>query len=263
MLLEHKVGVISGVGPGIGRSVALAFAREGADLALAARSDKTVQAVANEVELLGRRAICVKTDITVPEDCQRLAREAERAFGRIDLLVNNAGLVNPVASFAGSALNDWRQAMEVNYWGSLALTHAVVPYMRKVGGGRVIMINSEAARRTEVGFGPYTGSKAALLAASRVLAKELGAWGIRVNNVVPSATVPSSGTAELPRFLLGQAEQRGVDPKVVYDEVAATRALGYIPTSDEVAGAVLFFASDLGRAVTGEFLHVNGGSWFE
>ena len=259
MLLADKVGIVSGVGPGIGRSIALAFARAGADVALAARSEETLSDVAAEVEALGRRAIAVPTDVTRPEECQRLADATNSAYGRIDILVNNAFTARPIVTFAESDLNDWRAAMEVNYWGSLAMTHAVVPFMQELGNGRVVMINASSARIPGVGYGAYGGSKAALLGATRFLAKELGPSGIRINSVLPSATE----TPNQRLHIEARAKERGVDRQVVYDEVAASTALGYITTADEVAGAAVFFASDLASGVTGQFLHVSGGFWFE
>jgi NAD(P)-dependent dehydrogenase (short-subunit alcohol dehydrogenase family) len=259
MLLEGKVAVVSGVGPNIGRSIALAFAREGADVALAARREEVLRDVAAEVESLGARAICVPTDITDPAQCHRLAAETRAAFGRIDILVNNAFTARPVVLFAESNLEDWRGPMEVNVWGSLNLTQAVLPSMRELGAGTVIMINAGDYRLSLPGYGPYMASKTALRAVSCQLAKELGQWGIRVNSVVPSVT--GEGAEIVERFA-GEAERLGVEPHVLLEQVAAERALGIIPTPDEVASAVVFFASDLSRAATGQFLHVDGGQVF-
>jgi NAD(P)-dependent dehydrogenase (short-subunit alcohol dehydrogenase family) len=255
VLLEGKVGIVSGVGPNIGRSIALALAREGADLALAARREDVLHDVRAEVEALGRRAACIPTDITDAAQCRRLAAQTHEQFGRIDVLVNNAFLAAPVERFETSNVDDWRQAMEVNYWGSLYMTHAVVPYMREAGGGCVIMINAGRDSSTP-GFAPYIGSKAALRATSRVLAQELGASGIRVNSVVPNYTGEAD---DLRRRFAAAADARGVDVQVVLDEIEQRNALGFIPTPDDVAKAVLFFASDLSNAATGQYLFVDGG----
>jgi NAD(P)-dependent dehydrogenase (short-subunit alcohol dehydrogenase family) len=258
-MLDGRVAIVSGVGPGIGRSIALALAREGADVAVAARSAQVVEAVSAEIEALGRRALPVPADVTRPDDCRRLAESAHTAFGRIDVLVNNAFTARPVVAFAESDLDDWREAMEVNYWGSLGVTRAVVPFMRRLGDARVIMINASVARAAGAGYGAYSGSKAGLLGATRVLAKELGEWGIRVNSVLPSAT----DTPSFRRRLDEEGARRGVRPQAVLDEFAAANALGYIPGADEVADAVVFFASPLARAVTGQVLHADGGFWLE
>ena len=259
MLLADKVGIVSGAGPGIGRATALAFAREGADLALAARRRESLDDLAAEVKSLGRRAIAVPTDITDPEQCRHLAQATFEAFGRIDVLVNNAYTALPYVSFADSDLQDWRNAMEVNLWGSLNMTQAVLPYMRDLGEGRVIMTSS-AMRHSLEGYGPYSTSKGALRTASRLLAKELGKYGIRVNTVTPGVTAdnPNSG-----RYFAELAKQEGVEPEVVWNRIADANALKYVPTSSEIAEAVLFFASDMGSAATGQFMLVNGGQSFE
>jgi NAD(P)-dependent dehydrogenase (short-subunit alcohol dehydrogenase family) len=258
MLLESKVGIVSGVGPGIGRAIALAFAREGADVALGGLMEDTMRDVAAEVEALGRRVISVPTDVTEPEQCEHLAEATYAAFGRIDVLVNNAFVSRPVVTLAESDLADWRPAMEVNFWGSLSMTKAVVPYMRERGDGRVIMRSSSTNHGIE-GWGAYTSSKGALRTMCRILAKELGPWGIRVNTVTPGFT--DGPTIE--RFFAEQAQRLGVDARAVREQSAAENALRYIPSADEVAGAVVFFASELGRAATGQYLLVNGGRYFD
>ena len=259
VLLADKVGIVSGAGPGIGRATALAFAREGADLALAARRRESLDDLAAEVKSLGRRAIAVPTDITDPEQCRHLAQATHEAFGRIDVLVNNAYTARPFLPFADVDLQDWRNAMEVNLWGSLNMTQAVLPYMRDLGEGRVIMTSS-AMRHALEGYGPYSTSKGALRTASRLLAKELGKYGIRVNTVTPGVTAdnPNSG-----RYFAELAKQEGVEPEVVWNRIADANALKYVPTSSEIAEAVLFFASDMGSAATGQFMLVNGGQSFE
>jgi NAD(P)-dependent dehydrogenase (short-subunit alcohol dehydrogenase family) len=256
VLLEGKVGIVSGVGPGIGRAAVLALAREGTDLALVARSEERLREVQAEVEALGRRALVLAADVTVPKDCERVAAETHAAFGRIDVLFNNAFTAHPVGRFADGPVETWRPAMEVNLWGSLNMTHAVVPYMLEAGEGRVIMSNATAARSSSPGYGPYIASKAALMAATRVLATELGPHGITVNTVAAGAT----NNPNFQAFCAREGERRGVDPQVVADEMAALNALRFLPVSEDVAQGVVFFASELGRAATAQFLLIDAGS---
>jgi NAD(P)-dependent dehydrogenase (short-subunit alcohol dehydrogenase family) len=258
VLLQGRVAVVSGIGPGMGRDVSLALAREGADLAIAARSEERLREVAAEVEGLGRRVVAVPTDVAKPEDCRRLAERAASELGRIDVLVNNAFHPGSYRLFEDDDLAHWRPPFEVNLFGTLALTQAVVPVMKAQGSGSIVMINSMIVREVLPTMGSYAASKAALLAASQTLARELGPHGIRVNSVVPGYIWGPS----LRGYFEHQAKQRGVDPQVVYDEVASRIALGKIPDSEEIAGAVVFFASDLSRAVTGQSLDVNGGHVF-
>jgi len=257
MLLAGRVGIVSGIGPGLGRAIALALAREGADVVLAARTAPALEDVAAEGRAAGRRALAVPTDVTRPEQCRQLAEAAHGAFGRIDVLVNNAFRSGPYEPVEQASLEDWRKVFDVNLFGTLALCQAVIPFM-KARGGSIVMINSMSMRVIEPRFGGYAASKGALLTAAQTMAKELGASGIRVNSVVPGYIW---GPA-LERYFADLARQRGTTPEAVYAEVASRTALGRIPTSEDVAAAVVFFASDLSRAVTGQALDVNAGHYF-
>jgi NAD(P)-dependent dehydrogenase (short-subunit alcohol dehydrogenase family) len=258
MLLEGRVAIVSGVGPGLGRDIAIALAREGADVALAARTESRLESVAKEVEAIGRRALRVRTDVTSRKDCDELVARASDELGRIDVLVNNAFHPGVYLPFEQDDLENWRGPLEVNLLGSLQLTQATIPVMKAQGGGSIVMINSMIVRDVLPTMAAYAASKGALLSATRGLARELGASKIRVNSVMPGYIWGPS----LEGYFEHQARERGVDPQVVYDEVAAQIALGKIPDSQEIAGAVVFFASDLARVITGQSLDVNGGQIF-
>ena len=133
MLLEDRVAIVSGIGPGMGRDISLAFAREGADVVLAARGADKLEAVAAEVRQAGRRALSVPTDIAKPDDCRRLADAAQEEFGRIDVLVNNAFKGGLEPHVADANLDDWRAIFDVNVFGSLQLTQVVAHRIRDQG----------------------------------------------------------------------------------------------------------------------------------
>ncbi|MCX8072356.1 MAG: SDR family oxidoreductase [Candidatus Binatia bacterium] len=259
MLLAQKVVLVSGVGPGLGRSVALACAREGARVALAARNREYLEEVAGEISLRGGQAVALPADIASSSACTDLVEAVIDKFGRIDVLVNNAfrGGVEP--RFEEVDLQQWREVFEVNVFGSLQLTQSVVPHMRKQGGGSIIFVNSMSARVIEPGMGGYAASKGALLIAARTLAKELGPYGIRVNSIVPGY-IWSEKLAGYFRWL---AKQQNRTFEEVRDDIASRTCLNHIPDSDEVADTVVFFASDLSRAVTGQALDVNAGHYFD
>jgi NAD(P)-dependent dehydrogenase (short-subunit alcohol dehydrogenase family) len=258
MLLEGRIAIVSGIGPGLGRDAALALAREGADLALGARSAERLESVAKEVTALGRRVLALPTDITRQDDCRRLVERTREAFGGIDVLVNNAFHPGTYVPIEKAQLEAWREPFEVNVLGSLRLAREVVPAMRERGRGSIVMVNSMIVREALATMGSYAASKAALLAATQTLARELGPDRIRVNSVVPGYIWGPS----LEGWFRHQAAERGIDPQQVYDEVASRIALGRIPDSEEIAGAVVFFASELSRAITGQSLDVNGGQIF-
>ena len=257
-LLDGKAAIVSGIGPGAGRSIALAFAREGADVVLAARTVASLEDVAGEVRALGRRALVVPTDVARPEDCRRLADAAIAEFGRIDVLVNNAFRSAPYEPVADASMESWRRIFDVNLFGSVQLSQAVIPHMRARRAGSIVMVNSMSVRIIEPHFGGYAASKAALLVTVQTMAKELGADGIRVNSVVPGYIW---GPA-LERYFAQLAREGGTTPDAVYADVASRTALRHIPDSDEIADAVLFLASDLARAITGQALDVNAGHHF-
>lgn len=258
MLLENKVAIVSGVGPGLGREVALAFAREGADLVLGARGRSKVEALAEEVRGLGRRAVAVEADVTRADDCAALVGAAVSELGGLDVLVNNAFRGPSFRLFEEEGVEAWREVFEVNLFGALELSRAAIAPMRRRGGGSVVMIGSMSMRIIEKGHGGYAASKGALVTATQVLARELGGGGIRVNAVVPGYIWGPAVEA----YFRSLAAERGVAPEDVYREVASETSLGRLATSAEIADAVLFFASGLSRAVTGQALDVNAGHCF-
>src|SRR5258706_336857 len=173
MLLENQVAIVSGVGPGMGRDIALRFAREGANLALGARSADYLESVAKEVRALGRRAVARPTDISRLEDCARVVGRAEGERGGLNILVNNAYHPGRYELFEHADLERWREPLEVNLFGSLRLTQEVVPRMKRRGGGSVVFINSMIVREVLPTMASYAASKGALLAAAQGLAREL------------------------------------------------------------------------------------------
>lgn len=258
MLLENKVAIVSGVGPGLGRATALALAREGAAVGLAARTEERVQSVAGEIEAMGGRAIPLATNIVDADDCTRAVAKTVDAFGGLDILVNSAFRGDGGASFADADLAKWRKVFEVNVWGSLQLTQAAVPALKQRGGGSVVFVNSMSARKIRPNEGSYASSKGALLVAVRSLATELGADGIRVNSVIPGWIWGPN----VQLYVDWQISERGVTQDEVIAEITEAIPLGFIPPQEDIAEAILFFASDMSRVITGQSLDVNGGEYF-
>jgi NAD(P)-dependent dehydrogenase (short-subunit alcohol dehydrogenase family) len=258
MLLKDKVGIVSGVGPGLGRAIALAFVREGAAVVLGARTESYLDTVRGEIEALGGRVATAATDITDTAQCQRLVDTALDSFGHIDVLVHNAFAPDVFEPFESVDLDAWRHIMDVNLFGSLQLTKAVIPTMKAHGGGSIVFVNSMIVRKILPLQGGYATSKGALLTAAQVLAKELGPDHIRVNSIVPGWMW---GPSVQGYFAMMEA-QTGRSTQDQYDDIAAHIPLGEIPPDEDCANAAVFFASDLSSVVTGQALDVNGGEVF-
>jgi len=256
LLLDGKVIVVSGVGPGLGRSIAVRCAQAGADVVLAARTEARLREIAGEIAGFGRKAVTVPTDITDDGAAGRLVGAALDAFGRVDTLVNNAFAIPPLADLANADFDQIRAGFETNVFAALRLTKLFTPALT-ASHGSVVIINSAVLRHSRRPFGPYKMTKAALLAMAQSLSTELGPQGIRVNSVAPGYIWADS----LKSYFGHLGRQRGLSAQQVYDEVAASIDLRKLPEPDEIADAVVFLASDLARAITGHCLDVNGGEF--
>lgn len=257
MLLEGRVVVVSGIGPGMGRDIALACARQGADVVLAARSPDRLEAVAEEVRALGRRAVPVPTDVTDEAQVEHLVGATNEEFGRLDVLVNNAFKQPPFATLEGMDMDDWNESLEMNCTQAVRFSRAVLPTMRKQGAGSIVNIATLSIRNNRPNFGAYAAAKSALTSVTRTMAQEVGPDGIRVNAVCPGYIMGDS----VRWYLSSLAEEAGTTYQDEYDRVAGDIALRFIPDSEQISGAVVFFASELACAVTGSSLDVNGGHW--
>ena len=252
-----RVAVVTGVGPGIGRSVALGLARDGCDVALAARTPSYLEEVAAEVEALGRRALVVATDTGDVTQCRALVERTVGELGRLDVLVSSAAKGSPNHTIVNADLADWQRAWEVNVLGPLELCRAAIPHFHAVGGGAIVAVSTLAVRALNPGQGAYAATKGALQLAMQTLAKEVGPDNIRVNIVLPGF-VPGPNTDEM---FARQAERRGTTVDAVLARYAKDTALRRLPTPDDLADAVVFLASDRARSITGQTLDVNSGVW--
>jgi NAD(P)-dependent dehydrogenase (short-subunit alcohol dehydrogenase family) len=256
VLLQDKIVVVSGIGPGLGRSIAIQSAKAGADLVLASRTQSRLDEVAAEVKDLGRQVVTVPTDVNVDASAQNLVEVALAEFGRVDALVNNAFAIPPLGDLATVDFDQTRAGFETNVLGALRLTRLFAPSLIETRGA-VVMINSSVLRHSSRPYGAYKMSKAALLALAQSLATELGPKGVRVNSVAPGYIWADT----LKGYFAYLGKKRGVDAQVIYDETAARMDLRRLPEPDQIADAVVFMASDLSRAITGHCLDVNCGEF--
>jgi NAD(P)-dependent dehydrogenase (short-subunit alcohol dehydrogenase family) len=261
MLLEDRVAIVSGVGPGLGQANAKALAREGATVVLAARNAEYLATVQGEIEAAGGRALAIPTNLVDGEQVAALVARTVDELGRLDVLVNNAFRMDTFQPFDEVDLTKWRKIFEVNVWGSLGLTQACLPHLKLAakahGDASVVFIISMSMRKIRELEGGYSASKAAVHTAAKTMAVELGPTGVRVNCVAPGWI----GGPNVETFIGMDSLSRGVDPEVVRGEIEARIPLGLIPPQDDIANAVVFFASPWSRVITGQTLDVNGGEW--
>jgi NAD(P)-dependent dehydrogenase (short-subunit alcohol dehydrogenase family) len=258
MILDDKVAVISGIGPGLGQELAYVFAREGAHVVLAARTESKLDEVAATIATRSPscRTLVCPTDLAQPAQTQRLVDATVEHFGRIDCLVNNAFLAPPFVLFEDADLADWRHPFEATVFGSLRLTQQALVPMKRAGRGSVVFVNSMIQKKPLPTQAGYAATKGALTAAARVLAKEYGPFGIRVNSTYMGWMwgPPVEGYVDA-------ATAAGRDRDEVIAEITAAIPLGAIPDDAECANSIAFLASDLASVVTGADLNVNGGEF--
>lgn len=255
-LLDGKVVVVGGVGPGLGRSICLQSAAAGASVVLAARTPERLHAVADEITTAGGVAHAVPTDITSDEAVDALVAATVERFGRVDALVNNAFALPSMKSLARTDFDAITSSLDLTVLGGLRMTKAFSEALGATSGA-VVMINSMVLRHSEPRYGSYKLAKAALLAMSQTLATELGDHGIRVNSVAPGYIWDDQL-----RWYFGEvAKKYDISPDDVYRETASKSDLKRLPEPDEIARAVVFLASDWASAITGQTLDVNCGQF--
>lgn len=254
-LLDGRVAIISGIGPGMGRDAALACVREGAKVILAARTPAKVTKMEEEIKALGGSALAIPTDVTNIDQISHLVSASLSEFGTIDILVNNAFVQPPFETLEEMELSSWYASFEVNCTSALKMSRAVLPIMRSQGHGSIINISTMSIRTNKPMFGAYAAAKSAMTSMTRTMAKEVGPDGIRVNAVCPGFIFGES----VKWYLESLAKQNGTTYQDEYDKVADEIALRFIPDSEQICGSVIFFASELSAACTGTSLDVNGG----
>jgi NAD(P)-dependent dehydrogenase (short-subunit alcohol dehydrogenase family) len=261
MLLENKVVIVSGVGPGLGQANARALAREGATVVLAARNADYLAQVQGEIEAAGGRALAVPTNLVDAEQVGALVERTIGTYGRLDGLVNNAFRMDTFETFEEVDLVKWRKIFEVNVWGALGLTQSCLPHLKQAafdnGDASVVFIISMSMRNIRALEGGYSSSKAAVQTAAKTMAVELGPAGVRVNCVAPGWI----GGPNVETFIGWESESRGISRDDVRAEIEARIPLRLIPPQDEIANSVVFFISPWSSVVTGQTLDVNGGEF--
>jgi 3-oxoacyl-[acyl-carrier protein] reductase len=245
MRCAGKVAVVTGASRGIGHAIAVALAREGADVVVVARTAEAVKKVASEITALGRKSLALGADVSKTADAQAVVRSAIEKFGRIDILVNNAG-IHRSAPFLEEGESLWMEMLRTNVLGCAFVTQAVVPHMIERRHGRIVNLGSKAAVVGEQGHVAYSSSKGAIHAMTRALAVDLASHGITVNAVAPGPTMTDMLVEAVPDV-------------AVQKKIAGDAPLGRMGKPEDIAAAVLYLASDDADWCTGQILSVDGG----
>lgn len=257
-LLDRSVVVVSGFGPGLGRSVAVAALREGASVAVGDLDGERAQKLCDELDPGGGRSLVAALDITSDPSCAAFVAQVRARFGRVDGLVHVAALDHLVGGLLEGGLDDWDRTAEVNVKGTLRMTLATVPLMQERGGSIVVIGTTGAFRaRLETLRFAYGMSKGALLTAVRYLTRELGRHKIRVNTIAPGF----KWGPVVESWAKGEAEKRGISLPEIVAGLERDTALGSLASDDDIANSVVFFLSDLSAKVTGQTLVVDAGSY--
>jgi len=247
--LTNRTAIVTGAGSknGIGRATALALAGQGADVAICDLKQVGVDETVDEIRKLGRRALGFVVDVTRPEEVQGMVDAVERAWGRIDILANIAGITQPI-KVANTTPEDWDRITGVNLRGTFLVSKAVAAVMAKHKYGRVINMSSVSAKRGGGVFGGahYSAAKAGILGFAKALAREVAADGITVNSVAPGLVLTDI--------------RGGIESEEGQARLAADIPVGRLCRPDEIAAVVCFLASEEAGYITGEDIDINGGS---
>ncbi len=256
--LDNKTALVTGGGRGIGRGIVLQFAAEGADIVIGDIDLENAQQTASEIRDMGRRCAVVEIDVTSEDSASAGVAQASGEFGKIHILVNNAG-VAPAHVGADVTLDDWDLCYAVNLKGIWIMSSAMVPHFRDNGGGKIVNIASIAGRFGGGGLAPYSASKAGAISLTQSLATDLGPRNINVNAICPGLL-----WTDMWRHLEGMLQHDDtpevVDRRAAFDAIIETRCpLRREQTPEDIGKAAAFLASDDAINITGQALNVDGG----
>jgi 3-oxoacyl-[acyl-carrier protein] reductase len=256
MKLDGRIAIVTGAAKGMGWDICLTLARAGAHLALAARDVPPLEKLAKEIEALGRGALVVPTDVTDEAAVARLVARTKETYGRIDILVNAAGVTGPIETpVQDIKVEDFRSVLEANVVGTFLPTKHVLPVMIAQKYGKVLNISGTSGLRGYKYRAAYSSSKWALRGFTRTVALEVGPHNVNVNALHPGIVAGE----RMDKLCREKARKRGWTPEQVYQEYENEMALRRVTVSQDIANAVLFLVSDDSKNMTGQSVTVDGG----
>lgn len=259
MLLKDKVAIVTGGGKGIGRAIALAYAKEGADVVVVARTELALKEVAAEIEAMGRKCLIVVADLADAAQAPTMVDMALEKFGKIDILVNNAGSEGPIMNVAEMDIDAWNSLLAVNLTGAMLCARYVLEKsMIPRQSGIIINMSSGQGRKGFPRRSAYSSSKFALISLTQSLATEAGKYGIRVNCIAPG---PVEGE-RIQRVIETTAKNMGLTKEQYLAKGGSRSALGRIVKPEEVADLAVYLASDKSSGITGQTINIDAGSMF-
>ena len=261
MRLAGKVAIVTGGGSGIGRGIVVAMAKQGADIAIPDIQVLNAEKVAEEVRGLGRKVLAMKTDVTSAADVKLMVDRARDTFGRVDIVVNNAGMAAPPGMpFTNNTEEDWDRAFAVNTKSVFLSCKAVAPYFIERRAGRIINIASIAGPLASVTMPPYSVAKQGVITFTRVVAKELAPYGITVNAICPGVLYTEFWQKLAAHIASTNPAFSGMTPRQVFEKrVADIIPMKCEQTPEDIGNAAVFLASDEARYITGQAINVDGG----
>ncbi len=263
MQFKDKVVLVTGGADGLGRGIGLVMAERGANVAVADIDWDGAQKVRDELALGGHNAIAYQVDVTKADELEALVRDTLGEFGRIDVLVNSAGVIGAPGfeETTRSRIVDWDLALDVNVKGTVLATEAVAPHMKERRSGKIVNIASHSGRTGAAGNAAYPASKAAVMNLTQSFAMELAQYNINVNVVCPGTIWTPMWERIAERTRRNDPSKRNLTTRQIYDEAIQQRCpLKRGQTPEDIGKAVAFFASEDAMNITGQSLNVNGGT---
>jgi NAD(P)-dependent dehydrogenase (short-subunit alcohol dehydrogenase family) len=255
MKLQGKIAIITGGGAGIGRTMALRFIQEGAGVVLAGPTEEKIKAVEKEIRDADGRALATLTDVADEGSVEKMVSATLNEFGRIDILINNAGIAGPTALVPNVSLEQWNHTLAVNLTGAFLCAKHALPHMIQRGNGRIINITSIAGLQAYAFRSPYCASKWGMIGLTQTLAEECGRYNITVNAIAPG---PVKGP-RIERVIRHRAAEMKLSFEDTERQYVEPTALKRMVEEEDIAAMALFLSSDEGGNITGETLNISAG----